>query len=1010
MNSIIEEILRHTGVAKRSGRYPWGSGKDPHQHSGDFLSRIDELKKLGKGDTEIAEAMGLTTGQFRIQRSLATGERRSLDRATAIGLREDGLSLDQIAKKMGYANDSSIRALLDENTAERMNRSRKAADFLKSKVDELGMIEVGKGVNLSSNLNISPEKMKEALYILELEGYPTYGGRVPQATNPGKKTTFTVLCPPGTPHSEIYKFDKLNNIMDKYVSHDGGETFDPFVYPKSMDSSRLKIRYAEEGGAHKDGVMEIRRGVEDVSLGKSHYAQVRILVDDDRYLKGMAVYSDDLPDGVDVLFNTNKKEGTPKRDVMKKLSKDPENPFGSLIKAGGQSYYTDANGVRQLSLINKRAEEGDWGDWKDGLPSQFLSKQPRELIKKQLALATADKMAEYEEINSLVNPTIKKVMLRSFAEDCDSAAIHLHAAALPRQKYKVILPVTTLKDDEVYAPTFDNGEKVALIRFPHGGTFEIPIVTVNNKQKDAKRMLENAVDAIGINSKVAERLSGADFDGDTVMVIPTGGKINIHSSPALKALEGFDPKGLYQSNRVDVDEKGIEHYFIGDKEFRHMSKAQTQTEMGRISNLITDMTLKGAPQSDIAKAVKHSMVVIDAEKHHLNYKQSEQDNDISFLKKRYQGRIEEGRYRDGASTLLSKSKSEVSVYKRKGSPIIDKETGEVTYKLASEPYNVIKYKDPVTGNLVKPTKFQLQQYKKATVEGKETNDFVVETKNDGYYDTVKYKDPVTGKITTPSKTKYTDPVTGKKTSPYNEMVRRYRQAVENGESTDDFVVKQHTRMQPSTKMEETKDARTLSSGTVQEEAYADYANQMKALGNTARKQMMATEDIPYSSSAKATYQHEVNLLVASLNVASRNAPRERYAQAMTKSSVDAMKMDNPDMTTSEIKKASQRALANARIAVGAKREPIELSDRQWEAIQAGAVSPSKLLEIINHVDADKLRQRATPRTVTKLTPVQKTRIKAMMTSGYTTAEIAKQLGKSPTTVNDYLLGKGVNKG
>ena len=28
-------------------------------------------------------------------------------------------------------------------------------------------------------------------------------------------------------------------------------------------------------------------------------------------------------------------------------------------------------------------------------------------------------------------------------------------------------------------------------------------------------------DAIGINSKVADRLSGADFDGDTVMGIPT---------------------------------------------------------------------------------------------------------------------------------------------------------------------------------------------------------------------------------------------------------------------------------------------------------------------------------------------------------------------------------------------------------------------------------------------------------------------------------------------------------
>lgn len=117
------------------------------------------------------------------------------------------------------------------------------------------------------------------------------------------------------------------------------KTYLSFVYPESMDSSRLKIRYAEDGGIDKDGVIEIRRGVEDLSLGESHYAQVRILVDGNRYLKGMAVYSDDLPDGVDVVFNTNKKQGTPTGDVLKKITNDPENPFGSLIKEhGGQNY------------------------------------------------------------------------------------------------------------------------------------------------------------------------------------------------------------------------------------------------------------------------------------------------------------------------------------------------------------------------------------------------------------------------------------------------------------------------------------------------------------------------------------------------------------------------------------------------------------------------------------------------------------------------------------------------
>ena len=144
------------------------------------------------------------------------------------------------------------------------------------------------------------------------------------------------------------------------------------------------------------------------------------------------------------------------QDVYKRQVKDdPDNPFGSLIKEGindpdnpssergGQSYYYDKNGKKQLSLINKRAEEGDWGDWADKLPSQFLSKQSMSLIKKQLNLAAADKQAEFDDICSLTTPTVKKVLLKSFADDCYAASEHLKAAALPRQKYQVCLLYTS---------------------------------------------------------------------------------------------------------------------------------------------------------------------------------------------------------------------------------------------------------------------------------------------------------------------------------------------------------------------------------------------------------------------------------------------------------------------------------------------------------------------------------------------------------------------------------------
>lgn len=929
MNPIAEDILMHYGMPKRSGRYPWGSGENPYQHSGDFLGRVNELKTQGLSETEIAKSMGLTTTQYRVQKSLAKDERRAVDVATAKGLREKGYSLNEIAKKMGYKNDSSVRSLLNEGSEARMNQAKSIASFLKDQVDKKGMIDVGTGVERELGQGISKEKLNQALHILELQGYNTFGGGVPQATNPGKQTNIKVLCPPGTPYkiktvttsdgktkeikvsNAIYDYENIHSVRD-YISYDGGETFrKSFVYPASMDSKRLQIRYAEDGGSQKDGVIELRRGVPDLSLGEAHYAQVRIMVDGKKYIKGMAVYSDDMPDGVDVIFNTNKSKSVPKLEVLKDIKNDPDNPFGSLIKEhGGQSYYIGKDGKEHLSLINKRAEEGDWREWTDGLSSQFLSKQNLSLAKKQLKLTEADKVAEFEEINSLTNPTVKKTLLETFANDCDSAAVHLKAASLPRQKYHVILPLTSIKDTEVYAPNYKNGEQVALVRYPHGGTFEIPILTVNNKQPEGNKVLGNTpTDAIGISSKVAERLSGADFDGDTVMVIPTGGKVKITSTPTLKGLEGFDPKDSYSADEVITDSKGNKHYFRNGNEYRIMDENYKQIQMGVVSNLITDMTLKGAKPEELARAVRHSMVVIDASKHKLDYKQSEIDNGIASLRKRYQGSYDSnGRYHEGASTLISKASSEVQVPKRKGSPIIDPKTGEVSYKYSNETYF-----DAKTG-------------------------------------------------------------------------------------------KEKPRTQKSTQMAEAKDAYSLVSDadTAMERAYADYANKMKSLANQARKEMMSTGKISYSASAKETYAKEVASLNSKLNISLKNAPRERQAQLMANAIVKAKRQDNPDMTKSEIKKAGQQALTAARVSVGAKRTTIDISDREWEAIQAGAISESKLRQILNHTDIDKIRERATPRNTKTLSTAKINKIKSMKASGYTTSEIADAIGVSSSTVSKYL--------
>ena len=926
-----DETLVHYGMPRRSGRYPWGSGDDPYQHgSQDFISRIEALKATGWKETpeNIMNEFGLTTTQYRMEKAIAKDARRSLDVARAKSLTEDGLTPTQIGREMGV-NESTVRSWLNAESEARMKQARETADFIKKQIDEKGMIEIGVGVE--RELGISKEKLNQALYLLEREGYPVYKGGIPQVTNPGQQINQKVICVPGTKHSEIYDYSKVHSLNeDNYISRDGGNTFEKrFHYPESMDSKRLMIRYAEDGGIDKDGIVELRRGVEDLSLGESRYSQVRILVDGTHYIKGMALYSDDMPDGVDVVFNTNKKSSVAKMDVLKKIKDDPDNPFGSAIKdveQGGQYWYTDKNGKRKLGLINKRADEGDWDDWQDALPSQFLGKQSLTMAKKQLNLAKADKMAEYDELCSLTNPTVKKHLLSKFADECDAAAVNLKAAALPGQKYHVIIPVTSLKDTEVYAPNYQDGTKLALIRYPHGGTFEIPILTVNNKHAKAKKLLgTDIIDAVGINSKVAERLSGADFDGDTVMCIPTHdskGRVKITNKDPLKGLEGFDPKTEY----------GPESY--AGRTIKVMKN--TGNEMGRISNLITDMTLGGASDAELARAVRHSMVVIDAEKHKLDYKKSEADNNIAALRKKYQPKYDEDGNLvggGGASTILSRSKGQTSVPKRQGTPKVNVK-GEDWYD-PSKP----------EGSLI---------YKTA----------------DDYEYQVSKTNKRTGEVST---------------------VTKYR-------------------TQKSTKMAETDDATTLVSSArhPMEMVYADYANSMKALGNRARMEMVSTTKIAYSPTAKKTYQQEVDSLTAKLNTALLNAPRERAAQRMANAEVAAKQKANPDMKTSDVKKASQQALTKYRQEVGSvsrRDRSILITDKEWEAIQAGAVSENTLKKILNNTDVDNLRERATPRTKSSLSTSQVSRIKAMQNSNYTLAESAAKLGVSTTTVSKYLKGE-----
>lgn len=976
MTNLDDLYLEHFGTPRHSGRYPWGSGDNPYQHEDTFLSKVYELRSQGLSESDIAKGFGMSTGQFRKEVSAKTNELRNYQYKHAVDLKDHGYSNTKIAEMLGVS-EGTVRNLLKGETVKRANRAEDTSEILKKYIESqpLKAIDVGPGTELY--LNTTDHNLKNAIKLLEDQGYEKKYIQVEQLGTNGQKTTVTVLAAPGVNYNDIYenRFD-IKNVSSKVINPDGTIAQIEPVKPKSIDSKRIYIRYAEDGGKEKDGTIELRRGVNDISLGNNRYAQVRVAVDDAYYLKGMALYSDDIPKGYDVVFNTNKSIGTDKSKVFKELKDDPENPFGASIKGEdqlirAQKYYIDENGKKQLSPINIVNEEGDWSRWSKTLSSQFLSKQTTKLAKQQLDLDYKYKLEDLQQIDSVTNPVIKKKLLDSFASDCDASAEDLKAAAIPRQATKVILPFTDLRDNEVYDPDLPEGTVVNLVRHPHGGTFEIPTLTVRNKGTSASKIIGNATDAIGINSKVAGILSGADFDGDTVLVLPINDKIKIKTTPQLTGLKDFDP-GIYE-----IKDENNPRYYV--------KPATKHNEMGKISNLITDMTIKGATQDELARAVRHSMVVIDSEKHHYDYRQSYIDNGIQELKNIYQKSAEDS---SGASTIISRASSEVRVPERKVQNYISK------YEIYVDKDGTVKSKgnvDPKTGKLIFPETGKVRQY----VNVKEP---VVEKKLNKK--TGLMEDKVT--MRTVKKTVYEDKRTGDYLySTVDSNGKKIKVKANKNDILEEKVTDKVSRMST------VDDAYKLTSGgskenfgTQMEGIYADYANKMKALGNRARKDYIDTPKLKYSPEANKKYKKAVDTLNAKLKLALQNAPKEREAQLLANSIISLKLKDNPDLKNDKehYKKEKGRALNKARERVGAKKEYIDISDYEWEAIQAGAISESKLEKILNNTKLESIQKRATPKKVSYTnTDIQLA--KSMVNAGYTTADIAERLGLSPSTIS-----------
>lgn len=1023
----------HAGSVPHSGRYAWGSGETPFQREQGFYERVQYLKATHPGITnvELAAKLGIvsrfgknkgqpSSSEFQKRYTAAKNAKEWETISEARRLRDSGMGWTDIAKTMGLSGESAARALLKKERLEKLDNYYASADALKTYVDKYKYVDISSGVETFFGFN--ENRFSNMVRMLEDRGYVKSTIKVDQMTT-DNKTTITVLSPPGTEYADVVenKYDiRFPFQENKIIDIRGDITALGLGHVECVDSSRIQVAW----DSPMDGTIELRRGVPDISLGPKDYAQVRIGVDGVAYLKGMAIYADDLPPGIDIRFNTNKKEGTPLYDTSDpdakqvfKLMKtkadgsvDWDNPFGSTIDRDSDimtttKEYLDSDGIVRQSAINVVREEGDWLDWKRTVPSQVLSKNSVPLAERQLDLTLKQKQAEFAEIMSVDNNAVKQKLLIAFADKCDSSAVNLKAAPFRGQQTCVLLCDPDLPDDECYCPSLPTGTRVALVRCPFSGPWECPELTVNNESKTSQRILpKTAIDAICINKGRLNQMSGADTDGDHALVIPITSEVQLRTmKDTLHQLKDFDTKDAYPG-------------YKGMRKIKHQTQ---QNEMGKVTNLITDMFMQEAPLDDIARAVKYSMVIIDSEKHNLDWRRCKKEMGIDDLKRKYQ-LTPEGK--TGAGTIVSRAKSPRNVNERDdwrpSSKSIDPITGKKIYNYTEATYDKgklnLKSVTLTDGRKVSLTYDKDNGGLYYTVRDKEAKKNVRH-----YVDDKDLPENLRGvKMDAGGWVNLTSDKSGRQYYiRYDEAVKKLvRVYVEEG---DILGKKTKLREQKSTKMAEADDAYELTSGGSRdnpgyrmERVYAEYANGCKALANEARKAWLKTGGIKYDSEAYVKYRAEVDSLNQKIADARAAAPFERQAQLMAGREIAIRKYENPGMSREELSKKKGQAITAARAKIDHKKPLIEVSDREAEAIRAGAITTTMMQKIMDNVDMDSLRSQFTPRTSNGMSEAKLSMVKSLMNikgpdgkPKYTMSQIGDMVGYDPSTIYRNLNSK-----
>lgn len=1060
----LNDFIAHVGTPQNfdndphgSGRYRQGSGERPHQHDWDLMARIDKIKATNPGikPAEIAAQLGYySTDRYgHIKYDKKTGEPIGsvvhLNAVTSLAtnhikqdeywqIKQYDNSIDpdtgkhytdtKIAKLMGLAGESSVRNKRKTGEKGNINRFEEIADRLQAEIDSKGVIDISKGVE--NYLDCSQADVRAAREILADRGYQFQSVVVPQISNANFETTVSCMCAPGTDTKRLFKnLDQIKQIseVEKTYDHDidsamtdKGANISPQV---SLD--RIKIIYGDEGGVEKDGLIEIKAVRDengklvaanpDLSLGNARYAQIRIAVEGNRYIKGMAVYTEGLEN--DIVVNSNKASKKGVDGALKQMERNKDgtiadNPFGAstvnaqtVMRDRFGKPILDADGNQIKSAINFVGAdkndahiEGRWGQWSKNLPAQFLTDLPYNVIKKQLKLQAQIYEENLKEIQSLNNPTVKKNLLIDYGDQLDSASCELKGAPIGGQKTRVLLPMPSLKDNECYCPGLDNGTTVALARFPHQGRWEIPILKVNNNNPEGRAMIGDGADAIGLNHHNHGVLSGADSDGDTCIVIPMTKK-NKATGEFDKAVEVYNmpsPEGkMYIGNNKDTDYVNVRisefdtsaAYGLDNPRFANMYRTKIDKntgkevkeptykyfktesakgkEMGVISNLLQDMRLKGCTDIDeLIRADMYSMVVIDAKKHKLNYEQAKADYGIDELVNKYQRKIVNGVEKvGGASTLITQASSPSNqnlraVWKGTEKGAIDPETGKKIFKA--------------------PFK---------TTEVKATGPEFVRVPGSNRY----LKDAEGNKI----QATWTGKVVQNEDGSYS---------YEPGTGKGKWVYKEQDRKENIPKMQLTDDAHTLLSSKPNkiELLYADYANHCKALANQARKLSLQEKAIEYNPEANKKYATEVKELNEALINAKKNAPRERAAQILATSEYHAiLNAKGSEMDNEDKRKLKGQCLSSARKRCNANKDRVQFTEKQWEAINAGAIKKTTLDDLLKNADKDNYMQLALPKQ-SRISDSKKASILNLYAAGWSYEQIAEREGISTGSVSNII--------